>query len=100
MKASALVWLECLDESIKSDFDKLKEAFLKQYTLSKTQQLAELNALLSRQQAPGEPVEAYLLDIAQRCRRLNRSKQQQLEYAINGLLPEIKSQILYNKRTL
>lgn len=95
LNSSALMWYEsALEDNIKGDFNEVSSRFIAEFTLTRSQMLAELNNLLGRRQAQGEPIEAYLLDIAHRCKKLKRTKEQQFEYAINGLLPNIKGQVL------
>lgn len=94
LESSARSWHESLPTSITDDYTNVRELFLKEFTLSGAQMLAELDTLSARKQATDERLEDYLLDISKTCRRLGRTTQQHLEHAIQGLRPDIKRQVL------
>ena len=89
---------ECENKNIK-DFSVIADAFLSEFTLTKTQQLSKISQLAARKQQPNESVEDYLRDIASRCRELSRSQQQHMEYAVQGLLPNIQHDVLLKEPT-
>jgi hypothetical protein len=94
LRATALAWYDSMSKAVQNDYGKLCELFIKQFTITKTQMLAELDGLANRKQLQGESVESYLLDINQRCKKLKRSQELEFEHALQGLLPYIKQQVL------
>ena len=67
--------------------------------MTRVHRLAELDALASRKQVPGESVDSYLTDIHQRCMRLQRDSELEFEHALQGLQPNIKKQVLLQQVT-
>ncbi|KAK2160395.1 hypothetical protein LSH36_134g03017 [Paralvinella palmiformis] len=65
-----------------------------QFSLTKTEQLSKLSKLITRKQQINESVETYILDISANCRELSRSAEQELEYVVQGLLPNIQQVLL------
>ena len=72
------------------DFDILSKTFIAEFSLTKTQQLSKL---ITRKQQINESVETYILDISAKCRELSSSHKQELEYMVQGLLPNIQQQV-------
>lgn len=94
LRSGALQWFDSLPADVKQNFTNIKLAFTKTFTIGRTQMLAELDALASRKQQPGEPLEGYILDITARCRRLKRSSDQVFECVLQGLQTHVKRQVL------
>lgn len=94
LKDTALSWYEEQEETLLTDFKSLKHAFLDRFQLTRTQILTELDVLAARKQARSETVDEYLADIARKCKRLKRTKDQEFECALQGLLPHIKQHVL------
>lgn len=94
LRGPASAWHDQLPQSIKDNYDILREMLIKRFEPSRSELLAELDALVSRRQAPGEDLDTYMLDINFRCRRLKRTEEQEFEITLQGLLPTIKRQVL------
>lgn len=94
LRGPAMAWFDRLPRNVKQDYTLLREAFIKGFELSRTEVLAELDALVSRKQLVNEDLDTYMLDIGYRCRRLKRTPEQEFEYTLQGLLPTIKRQVL------
>ena len=94
LRGQALRWFDQLPRQVQSDFDVLSNRFIQNFELSRSEVLAELDALVSRKQLPGEDLDSYLTDIGSRCRRLKRTPDQEFEYTLQGLQPSVKRQVL------
>ena len=64
------------------------------FNTSSYPELVKLDALLKRKQAPTEDLHSYLTDVGTCCRQLKRPQEQEFEYTLQGLLPNIKRQVL------
>ena len=92
---AAAEWFDSLDaDSFKDNFSSLSDSFLKEFSLTKAQELSKLSFLITRKQSPTETVEDYFLNVAKRCRELTRTPQQHFEIIVQGLLPHIQQQVL------
>jgi hypothetical protein len=94
LRGPAMAWFDRLPRHVQQDYPQLREAFIQGFELSRTEVLAELDALVSRKQLANEDLDTYMLDIGYRCRRLKRTPEQEFEYTLQGLLPTIKRQVL------
>jgi hypothetical protein len=98
LQDTALAWYDGLQASTQTNYSELRGLFLAEFSLSQSQIYSELAKLADLKQGK-ETVEAYMLDVARRCKRLGRTDTQQLEYVIQGLRPEIRRQVLLQEPT-
>ena len=94
LKDSALFWYEQLDDETKNNFSDLVSRFIEEFQLNSTLKMSKLAHLIATKQKDGESVSDYLLQISQQCRELGRTPDQEMEFAVQGLLPHIRQQVM------
>lgn len=89
-----LDWFHPLTPDAKSKWCLLSQAFLETFALSRAEKYAKLQALLNRRQLPDEKVADYLQAMQRESNLLQRSEDQLLEAAVQGLQSDIKRHII------
>ena len=100
LKDIALCWHQNLGEHIKTDFNKLKEAFKETY-MSRSKDWMNVQTLEDRKLEPGEKVESYIADIIKMTNKLGMKDEETRSYIIRGLTPKLKAELItHNPSTL
>ena len=92
--------MRCVGEHIKTDFNKLKEAFKETY-MSRSKYWMNVKTLEDRKLELGEKVENYIADIIKMTNKLGMKDEETRSYIIRGLTPKLKAELItHNPSTL
>ena len=93
-KNDALLWYTSLDEEIKEDFDRLKEALLTRFKPHESLKWVRLREFQMKRQQPLESVENYFQEMRRLGTSLNKTLQDITDTTVGGLLPSISRFIM------
>ena len=89
-------WFNSLADDQKDDISTLHDAFLERY-VSKATAWQDRVALFDCRQIKNQTVEEYLQQMETKAARAQASKEQIVAAMINGLLPDIRQQVLHHE---
>ena len=93
LRGPAETWAKRLDEDIRGDYQKFKDAFTTNFVHKAALFLLDTR-FHERKMKKGETVEAFLLDLQELAKKLNKPDSETLSQFLRGLLPSMKSLVM------
>jgi len=93
LRGPAETWARTLGADVKGDYKKLKEVFLKKFDHKATKFLTDTR-FHERKMGKDETVEAYLLDLQEMARQLDKPESDVLSQFLRGLVPSLKTLVM------
>jgi hypothetical protein len=88
-------WLRSLPTTVVGDYKQLLQEFRKRYALTDIDRWKKASSMWSREQRPGESVDAYITDIKNAARVVPVRDETLLRFAmVRGLLPDVRLHVL------
>ena len=98
LAGEAELWWTALPVRTKENWPQLYRAFLDRFVRQEgVSVFLKEAALAKRCQQPNESVESYLFDIRSRCQNLNKTENEMIKLALQGLLPHIRGPIMLHE---
>ena len=95
MADSAADWLRSLDESVRTDYDQLMEAFRSRYSFSDLDRWKKASSLWEKSQRDSESVDSFVTSILNTARMVPITDTNLIRFAvIRGLRPQIRLHVL------
>ncbi len=92
LRGGAAEWFDSLSQADVGDWDSIREAFIQRYESQGRGHI--VGSLLARKQVPGESVDDFCTDLRRLAHRLEKDDDDIMDLFINGLQPDIKTQVL------
>ena len=93
LKDAAITWFNSLAEEDKESLENLTAAFNEHFITSRPTWIAE-QRLWSRSMSPHENLEDYIVDIDNKCARLNKADADRITVLVRGLPAHLKSLVI------